>query len=137
MLATELAGSCRSCRARLICSGVTLGRRPPIRPRSRAAASPAFVRWIRISRSMALIAHNTVTKNEPDGVDVSIVSVSDRKLTCFFLNSSIRVRRCGTDLPSRSSFHTTTVSPTHNKFRSLFRPGRSSFTPLIWSSMIS
>jgi len=57
------------------------GGRPPVRPRARAAASPAWVRSRMRSRSNSANAANTWKTSRPPGEVVSIVSCSDRKTT--------------------------------------------------------
>ncbi len=103
------------------CSGVSLGRRPPIRPCARAASSPAFVRSTISSRSISASGtHHMKEKNAPIGVLVSIASVRLRKLTPRSRNSSTRMTRCRILRPSRSSFQTTRVSPADNVLSSFF-----------------
>ena len=54
---------------------------PPRRPRRRAASSPARTRsWIS-DRSNCASAPNTLNRNSPCGVAVSICSVKDRNAT--------------------------------------------------------
>jgi hypothetical protein len=78
---TVWAPEAYSCRAAASLAGVmTLGR-PPMRPRARAAASPAVVRSRTRSRSNSARAANTWKTSLPPGVVVSIASCRERNPT--------------------------------------------------------
>ena len=94
----------------LMSSAFSLGL-PPVLPLARAASRPALV------RSEILLCSNSASiamswKNSmPVGVLVLTSSVSDTKLMFRFFSRSSVSMSCCNDRPSRSSFHTTRVSP--------------------------
>lgn len=97
------------------CSNVSFGRRPPLHPLSLVASSPARVLSTINSRSISSSVPMTWKKNRPIGVDVSmLLSVRLWKLTPRSRNSSTRTTRWRILWPRRSSFHTTSVSPSDN-----------------------
>jgi hypothetical protein len=107
---------------------ITVGR-PPVRPRARAAASPAWVRSRIRSRSNSASAPNRWKTSLPPGVVVSRASATLRNPTprsSRVVTVSIRWRR---ERPSRSSFHTTRVSPGRSWSRTLVSSGRASSEP--------
>jgi len=98
----------RACRT---CSVDSLLGRPPTRPRARAAVSPATVRSRMISRSNWASAPNRWNTSRPPAVVVSMFSRSDRNPTPRASSAVTTSIRCRSDRPSRSSRHTTNVSP--------------------------
>jgi len=76
------------------------------RPRRLAAASPAITRSRVSARSYCARAPNSENSNSPCGVVVSICSVSDRNAIPRAFRSVTIASKCGSDRPSRSSFHT-------------------------------
>ena len=111
-------------RASSICSAVSFGLRPNFTPRCFAAFTPARVRsLIRLRSSSAstpIICHMA----RPVGVSVSMCSVSERNFTRRCLRSSSMVIRSRKLRPSRSSFHTISVSPALSVLRQRSRAGR-------------
>jgi hypothetical protein len=98
-------------RAALTWSGDSAGGRPPLRPRARAAASPALVRSRIRSRSNSASAAKTWNTSRPPEEVVSIVSCKERNPTpCSDKICSWSIR-CRIERPNRSSRHTTSVSP--------------------------
>lgn len=83
---------------------LTLGLRPPLRPRARAAASPAWVRSRIRSRSISASAAKTWKINRPPGVEVSKPSVSERNPILRSRNSPTNTIRPRIARPKRSSF---------------------------------
>ncbi len=106
---------------------------PPIRPLARAAASPALVRSRMRSRSNSASAPMRWKISLPPGVVVSIFSVRLIKSTPRSLRRLSVSMRSLSERPSRSSFHTITVSPERTKARSSSNPFRSNFDPVILS----
>src|SRR5271156_5012342 len=70
----------------------------------------------------------------PPGVEVSIASVSERKLTPRASRAFTVSIRCGNDRPRRSSFHTVRISPWRTKHSAAANPGRSALAPDALSS---
>jgi hypothetical protein len=100
----------RACRARRGFSSVMTVRRPPSRPRARAAFKPACVRS-RISwRSTSAIAPKMWNTSRPEEVVVSMPSVRLRNPSCRRSSSAINSMRCRSERPRRSRRHTTRVS---------------------------
>ncbi len=66
--------------------------------------------WVK-ARSYCANAPNTLKRNAPCGVVVSICSVRERKATPYTCKVVTMCRRCGSERPSRSSFQTTRQSP--------------------------
>ncbi len=81
MLAMSCSPLACMARAARSLSGVHTVGRPPVRPRARAAASPACVRSRMRSRSNSARAPKTWKISRPPGVEVSIASVRLRKAT--------------------------------------------------------
>ena len=84
---------------------------PPILPLARAALSPAKVRSRMISLSNSATDANILKINLPWAVLVSIGSQRLFKPTCLSINRPTSSTKCFNDLPSRSSFHITSKSP--------------------------
>ena len=116
---------CRRLAVRTRGSSGRIGRRPPLRPRALAAASPARVRsWIR-RRSNCARLEKMLNINSPDAVVVSMApSESDRKPIPLPSNSSTRATRCGIERPRRSRRQTTKVSPASKALTHASSPGR-------------
>jgi hypothetical protein len=85
--------------------------RPPFRPLARAASSPAAVRSRMTERSNSASAAKTWNTSLPPEVVVSIASVSERSPIFRRSRSSTVSISCRMDRARRSSFHTTSVSP--------------------------
>lgn len=118
-------------------AGVILKGRPPWRPRARAEASPATVRSEISSRSNSAKAAKIPKTSLPAAVVVSIAAprpVSTFKPTPRSVKSWTVLTRWCRFRPSRSSFHTTRVSPPRSALRQEARPGRSPDRPEAWSS---
>jgi hypothetical protein len=117
--------------ARAICAffGVSAFGRPPFRPRARAALSPACVRSRMISRSNSASAPKIWNISFPPDVVVSIASVIDLKPIPRLLRPVIVSMRCLRERPSRSSLHTTRVSPSRRWLRASSSPVRSALAP--------
>ena len=81
-----------------------------MRPSALANASPALVRSRSIARSNSAKLPTICIVMRPAGVVVSIASVSDWNPAPAASIRSIRCSKSFSDLVSRSSFHTTTVS---------------------------
>jgi hypothetical protein len=109
---------------------VITGGRPPCRPRTRAAASPALVRSRIRSRSNSASAANTWKTSLPPGVVVSIASWRLQNPTPRSASPVTVSTKWRSDRPSRSSFQTTRVSPGRSWSRSCSRVGRSVRVPL-------
>ena len=104
-------------------------RRPAMRPSALAAARPADVRSRIIARSNSAKAPTICIIIRPAGVVVSIFSVIERNPAPAF---PIRSMMCSTsfkDRDSRSSFQTTTVSPSRRWSRRRCSSGRSHRPP--------
>ncbi len=104
---------------------VSFGRRPPTRPRSRAAASPASVLSRISDRSNSAKAPSICIIMRPGGVVVSTASVRERKPAPAASIRSRRVSMSLRDRANRSSFQTTTMSPGLSSSRRWCRAGRS------------
>ncbi|AJW93587.1 hypothetical protein BM43_7643 (plasmid) [Burkholderia gladioli] len=118
-------------------AAVILNGRPPFRPRARAEARPAIVRSAINSRSNSARAAKMPKTSLPAAVVVSMAApcpVNTFKPMPRPVRSCTVLMRCRRSRPSRSSFHTTSVSPVRNAFRQLVKPGRSSRMPDAWSS---
>lgn len=105
--------------ARLTIVRVMILRRPPILPRSRAAARPARVRSMFSSLSISASAPITWKKKRPAAVLVSMLSVRLRKLTPRACSSDTSVIRSRTLRPNGLSLQATSSSP---DFKSLSPP---------------
>src|SRR5215213_4037891 len=111
-------------------------RRPPTRPPARAAARPAEVRSRIMARSNSAKAPTICIIIRPAGVVVSTLSVSERKPAPA---PAIRSMMCSTsfsDRDSRSSFQTTTTSPSRIWSSRRCSSGRSHRPPEAASSKI-
>jgi hypothetical protein len=97
-----------------------------------AAVRCSYGAPLRITADFASCARapKTWNKNSPCGVVVSICSVNERNAIPRALSSFTVANRCGSDRPSRSSFHTTRQSPDRRNARALVRPTRSPLLPL-------
>ena len=96
------------------CCASNFGRRPPVRPCARAVCRPARVRSCTIARSNSAKQPSICIIMRPAGPDVSIASVRERKLAP---TASIFSRMCSRSLSERdrrSSFQTTSVSPSRS-----------------------
>lgn len=118
------------------CSGVNFGRLPPIRPFSRAAANPARVRSTINSLSISARADMIWKMKRPIGLDVSMLSVRLLKWMPRWRSSSTSSTKLRMLRPRRSSFQTTSVSPSFRVLRSFLSAGRFATVPLIFSSKI-
>src|SRR5690349_17736450 len=119
---------------RLVASSVL--RRPPTRPSARAAARPAEVRSRIMARSNSAKAATICIIIRPADVVVSMSSVSERKPAPAL---PIRSMMCSTSLSerdSRSSFQTTTMSPSRSWSSMRCSSGRSQRPPEAASSKI-
>nr|QIZ22346.1 Recombinase family protein [Pseudomonas monteilii] len=112
----------------------SVGLRPPLRPRARAASRPAMVRSRFSSRSYSARVANTFNCIRPPAVLVSMCSVSDSKRTCMASSWAISWSRWERLRPKRESCHTTTVSPGRSAFSICSSSGRLALAPLICSS---
>ena len=123
--------------ARRTLAGVILNGRTPVLPRARAAASPATVRSEMSARSNSAKAAKIPKTSFPDAVVVSIEAPSPVS-TLRPMPRSVRswtvLTRWRRSRPSRSSFHTRSVSPFRSAFRQAANCGRSSFLPEVRSS---
>ncbi len=124
---------CPSCRMRLAVAMRTLSStfrgRPNRVPLARDTARFNAVRSLTSSRSYSAREPRTPIIMRPAGVDESMPSVTDTRVTpppvkTFTVSRMWRVLR-----PSRSNFQTTTVSPPRTYAISSARPGRSSRAP--------
>ena len=88
-----------------------LGRRPPRRPRARAAARPTAARSAISSRSNSASAAKIWKTRRPVLAEVSIPSCREANATPRPASALTVSTRCRSDRPSRSSRHTTSVSP--------------------------
>jgi len=93
------------------CYGDSFGRRPPIRPSSRAASNPALVRSFSMDFSNSAKAPAICIIIRPAGVVVSIASVKPRNPAPASPSRSMMVSTSRRERESRSSFHTTSTSP--------------------------
>ena len=98
----------------LRCSAVIFGLRPGTRPWVRASRRPARVRSRIISRSNSAKEPSICIIMRPAGPEVSIDSVSERNLPPVASMRSRMTSRSLSERDSRSSFHTTSVSPARN-----------------------
>jgi hypothetical protein len=113
-------------------AGVMVYGRPPIRPRARAEARPARVRSAISSRSNSASAAKIPKTSFPAGVVVSTAApwpVSTLKPMPWAVRSCTVLTRWRKSRPSRSSFHTISVSPARSALRQFANPGRSSRVP--------
>jgi mercuric reductase len=123
--------------ARRSLAAVILNGRPPFRPRARADAKPAMVRSAINSRSNSANAAKMPKTSLPAAVVVSMAApwpVNTLRPMPRAVRSCTVLMRWRKSRPSRSSFHTTSVSPGRSAFRQLTKPGRSSRLPDAWSS---
>jgi hypothetical protein len=74
------AASASIARISALCRGMSLDRRPPFRPCSRAAFNPARVRSRTMARSNSAKDPSICIIMRPAGPEVSIASVKERKL---------------------------------------------------------
>ena len=112
----------------------TLRGRPPLRPLAAAAASPARVRSIMVSRSSWANAAMMVSMAVPIGPSVCRPSVRLRNPIPRDVNWSTTARTCWVLRPSRSSFQTVSTSPSRRWSRQASRWGRDAVAPLTpWS----
>ncbi len=107
--------------------------RPPVLPRALALDSPAFVRSRINSRSNSASAPNRWNPTLPPGVVVSICSRRLRKPWCVFAKWPTVSIRWPSERLSRSSGHTTSVSPLRRWSRASAKPGRAVLDPLATS----
>ena len=105
-----------------------------MRPFSQAAASPARVRSTINSLSISARADMMWNMKRPIGLEVSMLSVRLLKWMPRCRSSSTSSTRFRMLRPRRSSFHTTSVSPSLSVRRSFLSAGRFATVPLIFSS---
>ncbi len=113
-----------------ISSVLNARRRPPVRPRARAAANPALVRSQIRCRSNSANPAAIVKNNRPDAVDVSKPSITLLKFAPAACISSMQSSKCRVDRPMRSSRQTVSVSPDRNDAIARSNSGRSVLAPL-------
>jgi len=89
-------------------------RRPPTRPSARAAARPADVRSRIMARSNSANEPTICIIMRPAGVVVSMASVIERKPAPALAIRSMMCSISFNERDSRSSFQTTTVSPSRS-----------------------
>ena len=105
------------------------GGRPPRRPRARAAARATAARSAISSRSNSANAAKMWKTSRPVLVVVSIPSCRDANATPRSASALTVSTRCRSDRPSRSSRHTTSVSPARRYPRHRVSSGRSASFP--------
>ena len=123
--ATVMSRASYRARARAIWAGESLAGRPPARPRARAAARPTAARSAISSRSNSASAAKMWNTSRPVLVVVSIPSCRDANATPRSASALTVSTRCRSDRPSRSSRHTTSVSPARRYPRHNVSSGRS------------
>ena len=122
--------------ARFTFAGVIVCRRPPRRPRARAAINPARVLSDISARSYSARAAKILNTSFPSGMVVSMLApcpFSTLRDTSLAWKSSITFTKSDRFLPSRSSFQTSSVSPFLRAFKHESSPGLSSVLPDAWS----
>ena len=123
--ATVMSRASYRARARATWAGESLAGRPPTRPRARAAARPTAARSAISSRSNSASAAKMWKTRRPVLVVVSIPSCRDANATPRSASALTVSTRCRSDRPSRSSRHTTSVSPARRYPRHNVSSGRS------------
>ena len=103
--------------------------RPPLRPRARAASSPARVRSPMTWRSNSANAAKMWKTSRPPEVVVSTASVSERSPTPPASSRSTVAISCRSERASRSSRQTASVSPGRRKSSAAASCGRSRCAP--------
>jgi hypothetical protein len=103
--------------------------RPNLVPLARDVARLNAVRSFVSSRSYSARDPRTPIIIGPAGVDESMPSVADTGVTPRSVRALTVARMCNVLRPSRSNFHTTTVSPSRTYSISAAGPGRSSRAP--------
>ena len=127
--ATVFSPPSYSCWAKTAWSGVSFGRRPPARPRARAAARPSRVLATISSRCNSASTDSMPNMARPSTVVVSMpCSVTFRPMPRP-RSSAPRVIRCSTERDSRSRRVMTSVSPSRNSCSTRSSSGRDAFAP--------
>jgi hypothetical protein len=93
------------------CCGLSFGRRPPMRPCLRALSRPILVRSRSIARSNSANEPSICSIMRPAGFVVSIASLKLLNPAFAFAICSMIVKTSRSERESRSSFHTTSTSP--------------------------
>ena len=104
-------------------------RRLPTRPSARATVRPADVRSRIMARSNSAKVPTICIIIRPAGVVVSMLSVTDRKPAPASAIRSIMCSKSFSERDSRSSFQTTTVSPSRSWSSMRCSSGRSQRPP--------
>jgi hypothetical protein len=119
------------------CAADSLGRRPPLWPRARAATRPATPRSRMSARSHSAKAPSRLKSNVPSLVAVSRWAKGPsrtRTLICRSCNSAASSIQCSRERAKRSRRQTTSVWPGGSALRQAARPGRACCIPEAISS---